>query len=360
MMHSVIMSISKSIGEAPEAPTQHRLETLPERIRKESRIAAFHRSVPLPKGGLTLAVLALGNLLGGMFSGQSVPIHIVFGLLPLPLFATIIVKFLMHPGVVLSEDMSNPVVAPVSATILMSLMQYASCIAPIGGIWGILAVALWYFAVSCNVVLMVHVASRFVVKHFDLANVFPTWFVGFVGIVVASATSAPVGQQPFGLLIFWCGFVLYALTFVAVTMRMFKISLPQAARPTVAIYAAPMSLSIAGYTTAEPHPNVTLVLVMLICAQLLFAFVLIQMPALLRLPFAPSYAAMTFPFVITATAMLKALTLFRGIGWPVPAWLFVVQKAETALAAIVVFYVFYLFITFELAQWRRTAPALHE
>ncbi|MFT8857839.1 TDT family transporter, partial [Bifidobacterium aquikefiri] len=353
-LHSIIMSISQRSMQTAGLASRNPLTVLSEEIRKESRIVAYHRGIPLPKGGMTLAVLALGNLLAGMFPSQAIALHIIFGILPLPLFMTIITKFFLHPGVVLAEDMSNPVVAPVSATILMSLMQYASYIAPAGGILKTLAVALWYFAVSCNIVLMAHIASRFIVKHFDLANVFPTWFVGFVGIVVASATSQPVEQQAFGLIIFWCGFVFYAVTFVVVTLRMAKIPVAQAARPTIAIYAAPMSLSIAGYTTAETHPNPVFVLIMVICAQLLFAFVLTQMPALLHLPFAPSYAAMTFPFVITATALLKSLSLFRGVGWLVPTWLFTVQKVETVVAAIVVFYVFALFIKFGIEQWRKT------
>ncbi|MGO1345685.1 MAG: TDT family transporter [Bifidobacterium psychraerophilum] len=324
----------------------------------ESRMVSYHRSVPLPKGGLTLGVLALGALLGTLFPTASAWIHLLFALLALPFFVTIIAKCLIHPAIVLSEDMSNPVVAPVSATVLMSLMQYASYLAPLGTGAHMIAVALWYFAVSCNIVLMVHITSRFVIRAFTLSNVYPTWFVGFVGIVVASSTSQAVGQQPFGLLIFWCGFVLYALTFVVVTLRMFRLELPEAAKPSFCIYAAPMSLSIAGYTTAASNPNTMLVLVMLVCAQLLFVMVLLHLPKLLRTPFVPSYAAMTFPFVITATALYKALTLFRSAGWAVPSWLFVLQGVETVFAAVMVLYVLSLFAGYAARQWRNSGEAL--
>lgn len=327
--------------------------------RSESHIVAYHRDIPLPKGGLTLAILALGNLLANMFSSQTLVIHVVCGLVALPVFATIIIKFLLHPSVVLAKDMANPMIAPVSATIVMSLMQYASYLAAGKGITHTLAIALWYFAVSCNIVLMVHITSRFVVKQFRLAQVFPTWFVGFVGIVVASVTSQSVGQQRFGLLIFWCGFALYLPTFIVVTVRMLRIPLAQSARPSICIYAAPMSLCIAGYTTAETHPHAMLVLCMLICAQLLFAFVLIELPILVRLPFSPSFAAMTFPLVITATALMKALTLFRRVGWEVPSWLYLVQDVETLLATLIVSYVFVLFIRFGLASWRQSTHDHH-
>jgi exfoliative toxin A/B len=310
-------------------------------------------TVPLPKGGLTLGILALGNLLIAMNVGSPDVVRAVFAGVALLLFVTIIGKCLVHPRIVLSEDMSNPVVAPVSATVFMSLMQFSTYMAPYGDGAHMLAVSLWYFAVSCNLILMVHVTSRFIVKGFALSQVFPTWFVGFVGIVVASATSSAVGQQPLGLLIFWIGFALYMVTFVLVSIRSATIEIPDAAKPSLAIYTAPMSLSIAGYTTAEAHPNVYFVLVMLICAQLLFAAVLAAMPSLLRVAFSPSYAAFTFPFVITATALLKSLNLFAAAGWRVPAWLYVLQGAEAALSCAIVLYVLILFIAHARRQWRQ-------
>jgi exfoliative toxin A/B len=319
----------------------------------ESRLRSYHRSVPLPKGGLTLGILALGALLGMMFPDDANWLHVLFALLSLPFFSTIVIKCLIHPSIVLGEDMSNPMVAPVSATVLMSMMQYASYLAPLPGTWHVLAVALWYFAVSCNIILMVHITSRFVIRRFELSAVYPTWFVGFVGIVVASVTSQSLGQQALGLLIFWCGLLLYGLSFIVVTMRMLRMPLPQAARPSFCIYAAPMSLCIAGYTTAESRPNVYMVLVMVICAQLLFAVVLTQMPRLLHIPFAPSYAAMTFPFVITATALLKSLRLFTGAGWAVPSWLFALQHVETAFAFVMVMYVMFRFAKQAIDQWRQ-------
>lgn len=320
----------------------------------QSRISQYYLTVPLPKGGLTLGILALGNLLISMRVGSPGLIRVGFGTVALLPFVSIIGKCLAHPAMVLGEDMSNPVVAPVCATAFMSLMQFATYIAPINATMRMLAVLLWYFAVSCNIILMVHVTSRFVIRHFDISQVFPTWFVGYVGIVVASATSAAVDQRQLGSLIVWVGFALYVPTFIAVSARFATLAIPEASRPTLAIYTAPMSLSIAGYTTAVAHPNPFFVLGMLICAQLLFVFVLVQMPALLRVPFAPSYAAFTFPFVITATALYKALTLFAGVGWTVPSWSYGLQIVETVMAAALVLYVFVRFAIHARDQWRRT------
>lgn len=329
--------------------------------RPHSRHYHFHKTVAFPRAGLTLGILALGNLLISMTpDAADWPIRIVFGVAALLLYVNIVLKFLVQPYQVLTDDMQNPVVAPVSATIFMTGMQFATYIAPIGGIWHTLAVLLWYFSVSFNLALMVHITSHFVVKGFELRNVYPTWFVGYVGIVVASATSAPVGQQDLGRIIFWLGFALYMAMLVLVTVRMARIALPEAAKPTFTIYTAPMSLSIAGYTTAFDKPNAWFVLVMLVAAQILFVIVLTQMPRLLRIKFYPSYAAFTFPFVITATALLKALAVFEAAGWAVPAWLHWLQIAETAVACAIVLYVTVEFVIHIADNWHKTEQMVAE
>lgn len=327
--------------------------------RRRSR--HFHKTVALPRAGLTLGMLALGNLLISMTpASAATPLRIVFGVVSLLYFITVATKFFVQPAEIITNDMQNPVVAPVSATVFMTMMQFATYLMPAGGIWATLAVFLWYFAVSFNVALMAHITTRFVAHDFQLSNVFPTWFVGYVGIVVASATSAPVGQQALGQIIFWIGFVLYMLMLALVTMRMARHPLPEPAKPTFAIYTAPMSLSIAGYTTAFADPNVWFVLVMLIAAQLLYVLVLVNMPHLLRLKFYPSYAAFTFPFVITATALLKALTLFEAHGWQVPAWLHVLQVVETVLACAIVLYVAILFAYHIFRHWVQAGQTVRE
>lgn len=319
-----------------------------------SRVKAYAKGVPLPKGGLTLGILALGNLLISMFPGvAAAPIRVVFGVVALAFFIPIAAKFIMHPAVILREDANNPVVAPVSATIAMTVMQFATYLASIGGVWMTIALVVWAIAVVANAVLMVWVAYRFVFREFKLANVYPTWFVGFVGIVVASATSAQVGARPVGRVIFWIGFVLYMAMLVLVTVRVFRIELPDAVKPSLAIYTAPMSLSISGYTTAFDEPNVWFVLVMLILAQILLVIVLTRMPKLLRLPFVPSYAAFTFPFVITATALFKALNLFAANGWAFPTWLYGLQIVETVLACVIVAYVACRFAIAMRGRWSR-------
>ena len=103
----------------------------------------FHKTVALPRAGLTLGLLALGNLLISMTpDAADVPIRWVFGIVALLLFVHIVTKFLVQPYEVLTKDMTSPVVAPVSATIFMTVMQFANYLAPAGGWWKVIAILL--------------------------------------------------------------------------------------------------------------------------------------------------------------------------------------------------------------------------
>ncbi len=78
--------------------------------------------------------------------------------------------------------------------------------------------------------------------------------------------------------------------------------------------------------------------------------VVIQLPKLLRPRFYPSYAAMTFPFVITATALSKFLAALAASGYTVPPALHVLLAMETLLATSMVLYVFLRYLHFLFAE----------
>ena len=175
---------------------------------------------------------------------------------------------------------------------------------------------------------------------------FPTYFICYVGIVVASVTSPAFGMQALGQVIFWFGFACYAALLVLVTYRYAKHEVPEGARPLFCIYTAPMSLSIVGYLAVTDAPNALFVGVMMVLAQVLFLVVLSRLPRLLRLKFYPSYAAMTFPFVITATALGQGTAFFRANGVALPFAFDVVFYVEVALATIMVAYVLAHYLRF--------------
>ncbi|HIS39443.1 MAG TPA: TDT family transporter [Candidatus Aphodovivens avistercoris] len=299
------------------------------------------KSVPIPAAGVALGLAALGNLL----QPHAEAAHVVCGVLSLCFVALLVAKIVLFPGMI-RDDLKNSIFASVSATLFMTLMQLATYLAPA---LHQAAFALWCAAVAGHLVLMAWFTVRYIL-HFKLAEVFPTYFICYVGIVVASVTCPAFGMQAVGQTLFWFGFFCYLVLLVVVSARYVKHEIPEAARPLFCIYTAPMSLSLAGYLSCMEQPNAAFVVALLVLAQLLLVLVLARLPLFMKLRFYPSFAAMTFPFVITATALGKATAFLREAGLLQPGALSVALDvllvAETVLACAMV-----LFVTVHYARF---------
>lgn len=303
------------------------------KIRNEKKgfsVLSIIKKVPIPTAGVALGLAALGNL----FQPYTEFLHLFCGALALILVVLLAAKIIAFPQLI-RDDLRNSIMASVSATIFMTLMQLAVYLAPFAYQ---VALFIWAAAIFAHLGLMIWFTTRFIAR-FKLHEVFPTYFICYVGIVVASVTSPTFGMQRVGSLLFWLGFILYIALLALVTYRYAKHAIPEPARPLFCIYTAPMSLSLVGYLATAQNPHPLFVGILLLLAQVLFIVVLIRLPHLLRLQFYPSYAAMTFPFVITATALGKAVTYYRSLGWAVSSALDVVFAVEMILATVMVFYV---------------------
>ena len=162
------------------------------------------------------------------------------------------------------------------------------------------------------------------------------------------------GMQDLGKIVFWFGFASTIVLLVLVTYRylIIKDFMPPAI-PLFCIYTAPVSLCLAGYMNTFTPPEPSLIYFMLILSLLIYVIVLINLPRFLAMPFYPSYAAFTFPFVISAVAV--KLTTAKYLGGQVAAnpqlanitkTIFTVQ---TWIATILVVYALVRYIMFIVA-----------
>ena len=78
------------------------------------------RKVPIPTAGVALGLAALGNLL----QPYTEIVHIVCGILSLVLIAMLGAKIALFPDMI-RDDLHNSIMASVSATLFMTLMQLA-------------------------------------------------------------------------------------------------------------------------------------------------------------------------------------------------------------------------------------------
>ena len=297
------------------------------------------KNIPIPTAGVMLGLAALGNLL----APYSIIVKIICGILSALLGALLFAKIIKYPKLVHADLKGNPVLGSVFATFFMATMQLCTYVAPV---LPVLSKAVWCLAVAAHIILIIWFSKNFVMN-LEMKNVFPTYFIAYVGIVVGAVTSPVFNCIQLGIYIFYFGFAAYMLLLLLVTYRYIKMPPQEAAvKPIICIYTAPMSLSLAGYFAVIPEKSFLMITIMQICAQLLFFFILSLMPKLLRLPFYPSYAAFTFPFVITAIALKQSLAYYASMGVLLHDFFYCLYVFEAICATCIVVYVTIHYLNF--------------
>lgn len=291
----------------------------------------FLKKIPLPMAGLTLGAAALGNLL----KPYGDPLRLIFGAFAAIFIILILLKVALNPNS-FKDAINKAPVAGVLATIPMTitiLSSYAPLFSkPFGQV-------LWWVGLILHTLLIVAFSFKYVFD-FKIENVFPTWFVLFVGIVCNTVTAPIYELQNIGQIAFWFGLIVYLILLPLVIYRVIRRAVPTPALPTMAIFAAPASLLLAGYHSAFSDKNQMIVLLLSALSIGLFVFVLTQMPKLLKLPFSPGYSAFTFPFVITAIALVP---LSKTLTWFQPIHLAIVLWAVLMVGYIILKYLAFLF-----------------
>ncbi len=299
------------------------------------------KKIPIPFCGVMLGFTALGNLLQSYGEG----IRYVCGVVAAFILVLVLLKLIMFPQMI-KEDMQNPIMASVAGTFPMALMLLSTYIKPF---IGAAAKYLWFFAIGLHIVLIIYFTAKFMLK-LQMPKVFASYYIVYVGIAVAAVTAPVFEQLAVGAAAFWFGFVTLIALLILVTIRYTKYpQIPEPARPLVCIYAAPTSLCITGYVQSVMPKSRSFLLAMLALATVLYIFALVKAVGYLKLQFYPSYAAFTFPFVISAIATKQTMACLANMGQPVP-FLKPVVLVETSIAAVFVVYTFIRFMGFVFAK----------
>lgn len=297
----------------------------------------YIKKLPLPIAAVILACAATGNLL----VTYTPTAKIVFGLISAVLFVMLTIKIILCWKDVM-EEIKNPVIASVIPTYSMAMMILAGYLKPISEISGLY---LWWAGVIVHVVLILFYTKNFILG-FNIKKIFPSTFIVYVGIAAAAITAPAFNLAKVGQGIFWFAFLaLIILLFVIGYRVIFVKGIPEPAMPTTVIFAAPAALTLAAYLSSFSEKNLTMVYFLAALVLILYFIGLIFLVKCLRIKFYPSYAAFTFPMVISAIA-IKGINVFltnaeRGI-----SWLHYVVKFQEVIAAIVVIYVLVRFIMF--------------
>jgi len=256
------------------------------------------KKVPIPVSGLILALSATGNLL----SPYSITLKIVCGGIALFFLLLLLFRiYIDHSNI--RAELNNPVIASVTPTAAMALMILSTYIAPI---YQKAALSIWIFAIVLHFSLLFFYTFKFIRK-MDITIIFPSSFISFVGIVVASVTAPAYHAFGIGQILFWFGFVSYVIFLPVVLYRtVFVKKIPEAAMGVMAVYAAPASLCLLGYISVYEKINMPFVYTLTAVAVISTFAVILFLPKLIKRTFYPSCAALGFPFIVSAHAMKKA------------------------------------------------------
>lgn len=294
-------------------------------------------NLPTPVCGLALGIASLGwcwdnfDFLSG--KGQFIGAVVASMILLAVLF-----KFIKQPKSLLN-DLKHPVVGSVVPTFTMCTMVISNSL----GQWNLyIGDALWLIAVLIHIIFLItFVYHR--VQNYSLNHMVPSWFVPPVGLIVADvAFSGSTILEPIAIATLSFGLLMYAIFLPLMIYRiLFCHQIPDDAKPTIAILAAPASLSLAGYLTVIDDPSPIVIAVLMGIALLMTLVIYMAFFHLLRLPFSYGYAAFTFPMVIGATALFKISDWMRYINMK-PQYveqIFNLACLELFIATLIVIYV---------------------
>ncbi len=259
------------------------------------------KNIPIPICGLILALLSLGNLTQDIHPF----LRVIFGSIGSIFLILILLKLIFHANQI-KQDFKNPVIASSSGTFSMSLMILSTYIITFNPS---IAYSVWIIGIALHILLMIYFTYHFIIRDFNISNVYPTYWIVFVGITMGAITSSIHGITEIGFLFFIIGFIAMIITLPLVIYRYVKYpEVPDANKPLICIFTAVLSILIVGYLNSSAEISLEFITALYFFACIFYVFALVKFIEYRNLDFYPSFAAFTFPFVISALATKEILS----------------------------------------------------
>lgn len=292
------------------------------------------KNIPIPVCGLILALLSLGNL------SQDIHPYLryLFGSIGIIFLILMVLKIIFYPNSI-KEDFKNPVIVSSSGTFSMSLMILSTYIIQFSPS---IAYAIWIIGIVLHILLMIYFTYHFIIRNFNISNVYPSYWIVFVGITMGAITSNVHGMNEIGFIFFIIGFISMLITLPLVIYRYLKHpNVPDANKPLICIFTAVLSILIVGYINSSQTMINEFLLALYLIACVFYIFALSKFIEYRNLEFYPSFAAFTFPFVISALATKGVMS---KLGFNVI--LNSILKIEIAIATVIVLYILIRYVKF--------------
>lgn len=239
-------------------------------------------------------------------------------------------KLLRHTGAVIRE-FNHPIRVNFFPAFSISLLLMASAALPYGA--G-LAEGLWLAGTGLQLVFALAIINRWITHNVEIQHASPAWFIPVVGNILVPIAGARLGYVEVSWFFFSVGLLFWVVLFAIVLYRIiFHDQLPATFLPTLFILMAPPAIGMVAYLQLNGGGLDTMARV-LFAVALFIALLLATMARLfLRVPFAVSWWAFTFP---SAAMTIAAVLYYERVPGPATAALGIaLLLATTAIITVV-------------------------
>ncbi len=209
-------------------------------------------------------------------------------------------KAMRYPRAVAAE-WHHPVRLAFFPTITISLLLIATALEPQ---FPRVAPYLWLAGITGQGLLTLAVISGWIShRSFEVGHLTPAWFIPAVGNVIAPVAGAGMGYIELSWAFFAVGMLFWGLLLTLVMNRLIFHD-PIAARlfPTMMILIAPPSVAFVAYVKMTGGVVDGFARALIYIGYFFAALVLAQVPKLVRIPYALSWWALSFPLAALAIA----------------------------------------------------------
>ena len=256
------------------------------------------KKLPLAFSGCLLGLAGAGNLIS-----DSIPeLSHTLSIMGLVLWIYFLVTHLLDWKEA-QQELKKPPVLSGMATFPMAGMILATYVLRTVPSVPLLAQVPWWFSFLLDIGLITYFTIQLLTSK-EKIYATPSWTVLYVGIAVAALTYPVVGiiQIAYSTIIF--GFILTFYLYPRIYTDLKKKPLPTSLLGQEGIYCAPFSLLLASLVRVWViYLPLWVYVLMIIASQLFFFLVLSRLPQILKQGFQPSFSALTFPTIVTATSL---------------------------------------------------------